>query len=181
MNLFLAIPPSSFTHPPFTWVMNIIVMIILICRSSATASPGNIYRSIQLRPRRFPWRQLCFYVATAQLGRNLWGSGCFPIVFFFPFTTGEVLWTFPSYPSSRKEVKAIRQVLSCPQLFPSPLSQGRKFWIGYPPKSSLFRGTIPRVLWASAANAVAITVHCSVLIWHFRFLSHLVCLCFAWS
>lgn len=60
--------------------MNIIVMIILICRSSATASPGN-----WLRPRQFPWRQLCFYAATAQLGSNLWGSGRFTHRFLFSF------------------------------------------------------------------------------------------------
>ena len=118
-------------------------MIILICRCSATASPGNVYPSIQLRPRRFPWRQLCFYAASAQLGRSLWGSGRFTHRFLFSFHHWRNSLDVSLLPEQPEEVKAIRQVLSCPQLFSSPSSQGRRFWIGYPPKSSLSQGRIP--------------------------------------
>lgn len=144
-------------------------MIILICRSLATASPGN-----WLRPRQFYGDN---FVSTRR--PPSWAATCgvpdaLPIVFFFPFTTGEVLWNVSSLSEhTRKEVKAIRQVLFLSSTFLFTPLPGQEILNWIPAQIVSFSRQDSRVLWAPAANAVANTAHCSALIWHFRCLRDL--------
>lgn len=126
--------------------MNYCWQVILICRSPATASPGNLHAVSPAAIATVPMATTLFlrYRRPPGSAGSRWGFWGFTSFSVFLSPEKKLIERFPLICAAGKRWKTATQVLPCPQLFFSPLFQGRRWWLRCQRKYSFFRPGISK-------------------------------------